>query len=72
MQESESFVLLVVFIVSALYGQEDESRGVYLSRKPNFQLTHFLAYLIFSCHPIVQKGEFAVVSIEINLFQLRN
>ena len=49
-----------------------KDRGVYLSRKPNFQLTHFLAYLIFSCHPILQEGEFSVVSIEMNPFQLRN
>ena len=47
-------------------------RGVYLSRKPNFQLTHFLAFLIFSCHPILHEGEFSVVRIEMNPFQLRN
>ena len=59
-------------LLSNVHPQCSPSRGVYLSRKPNFQLTHFLAYLIFSCHPILQEGEFSVVSIEINLFQLRN
>ena len=37
-----------------------------------YQLSHFLAKLIFSCHPILQEGEFSVVKIEMNPFKLRN
>ena len=44
------------------------SRGVYLSRKPNFQLSHFLALLIFSCPPFGQECEFSVVRIEMDPF----
>ena len=43
-------------------------RGVYLFRKPNIQLNHFLARLICSCNAIRQEGEFLVVRIEINHF----
>ena len=47
-------------------------RGVYLFRKPNFQLSHILAWLIFSCPPIGQECEFSVVRIKVDLFSYEN
>ena len=51
---------------------EGVSRGVYLFRKPNFQLSHILAWLIFSCPPIGQECEFSVVGIKVDLFSYKN
>ena len=48
------------------------ARGVYLFRKPNFQLYHILALLIFSCHPLGQECEFSVVRIKIAPFSCEN
>ena len=47
-------------------------RGVYLLRKPNFQLSHILAWLIFSCPPIGQESEFSVVGIKVDLFSYKH
>ena len=51
---------------------EPANRGVYLFRKPNFQLSHILAWLIFSCPPIGQECEFSVVGIKVDLFSYKN
>lgn len=42
----------------------DQTGSVYLFRKLNIQLVHFLARLHFSSHPIEQKGDFSVVRNE--------
>ena len=48
------------------------ARGVYLFRKPYFQLSHNFAWLIFSCPPIGQECEFSVVGIKVDLFSYKN